>query len=826
VSVLSDIRFALRHCARHKATSAIIVAVLALGTGANTLIFSLFQAEFVRPAPAVPADPAHVRLWTQERATTTASPVPRRFTGLELDALTQRQEIFRAVAAWRADEVILTAGDSTGARAVSAQFVSPGFFSTLGVAPSVGRGLVSSRGGEEEMSAVLAHGVAEALFGSAAAAVGRWVEVNEVPVEVAGVAPPRFQGALKNGGAPALWLPMSARSALTGASFRWRTDEASLELAARLAPGVSRAQAAEIVRQVVVNHLPDSAARIGMTRTATVDALRAPPPGAAGREVRFAFALVFALGALILAIVCMNVSSLMVAAAVRRRHEIAARLSLGATRPRLIRQLVTESTILAVLGGAAGLVLAYWTLAWSTRTQFDGVDVMPDVGTFAFMLALAVVTGLLFGLSPALHATRGDVSDALRDSGGGATHRSRLQRGLVVAQIAASQPLLVLLGLMLSLIMTDYRPLAPAMSREVIAAEFHTLEQSPSPSTLGPRAVADLVERLAARPEVAAVVPAAAAFDIRGLFAIDRPSVTAGTDSGMTIVHLEGVAPGWFGVIDVPVLLGRDVAWADTTAEERPVVIGADLARALWGDGNPIGRRLSAPTLPGWGQDSVAYAVVGVYDASRRVPGMTWGGEQTTTNIPYRVYTAHGNRWDRARLLIRTRGPAVALLPALQRFVHAEAPTLPVRSMRTLAQLDEEGYLAALRLSALAGAGGLLALLLASLGLYGVIALAVRQRTREIGVRIAVGAPPMRVARLFLSDGLRSCLVAMAIGLPLSVAALRLAIATGGIVVPTATPYLIGGAISLALVGVTAIATWIPARRAALVDPTTALRTL
>ncbi len=824
VSVLSDIRFALRHCARHAATSAIIIAVLALGTGANALIVSLFQAEFVRPAPGVRADPAHVRLWTQESATNTASPVSRAFTGLELDALTQRHDIFAAVAAWRADDVILTAADSAGARAVSAQFVSPGFFSTLGVVPSVGRGLVSSRGDEEEMRAILAHRVAEALFGSAAAALGRWVKVNEVPVEIVGVAPPRFQGALKNGGAPALWLPFSARSSLTGASFRWRTDEASLELAARLAPGVSRAQAADLVRRVVLTHLPDSAARVGMTRSATVDALHAPPPGAAGRDVRFAFALVFALGALILAIACMNVSSLMVAAAVRRRHEIAARLALGATRPRLVRQLVTESTILAVLGGAAGLVLAYWTLAWSTRSQFDGVEVMPDVGTFAFMLGLAVVTGVLFGLSPALHATRRDVAGALRDSGGGATHRSRLQRGLVVAQIAASQPLLVLLGLMVSLVVTEYRPLSPSMSREVIAAEFHALEQSPSPSTLGPGAVAGLVERLVARPEVAAVVPAAAAFDIRGVFAIDRPSLTAGTDSGVTIVHLEGVAPGWFGVLGVPILLGRDVTWADTTAEERPVVIGANLARVVWGDVNPIGRRLSAPTLQGWGQDSVAYTVVGVYDADRRIPGMTWGGEQTTTNIPFRVYTAHGSRWERARLLIRTRGPALALLPALQRLVLAEAPALPVRSMRTLAQLDEEAYRATLRLSALAGAGGLLALLLASLGLYGVIALAVRQRTREIGVRIAVGAPPMRVARLFLADGLRSSLVAMAIGLPLSVAALRVAIATGRIVVPTATPFLIGGAIVLALVGVAAIATWIPARRAALVNPTTALR--
>src|SRR5204863_2359642 len=175
----------------------------------------------------------------------------------------------------------------------------------------------------------------------------------------------------------------------------------------------------------------------------------------------FAFTVMTTIAALILLVGWMNVSSLMVAAAVARRHEISVRLSLGASRSRLLRQLVTESTLLALAGGAIGLTLAWWTLSYMSRTEIDAVNITPDFATFAFVLALALITGIVFGLSPALHATRGDVANALRDSGTGASHRSRLQRAFVVAQIALSQPLLVLLGTMLALILADYHSLSP-----------------------------------------------------------------------------------------------------------------------------------------------------------------------------------------------------------------------------------------------------------------------------------------------------------------------------------------------------------------------------
>ena len=216
--------------------------------------------------------------------------------------------------------------------------------------------------------------------------------------------------------------------------------------------------------------------------------------------------------------------------------------------------------------------------------------------------------------------------------------------------------------------------------------------------------------------------------------------------------------------------------------------------------------------------------VVGVYDATRRLPGMIWGGQSTRTDATARVYTAHGKNWQHDRLLVRTRGPAAPYLPELQRFVRARAPSLPVSSMMTLEQVDARAYRSALQVAGLAGAGGALALLLASLGLYGVISLAVRQRTREIGVRIAIGARPMEVARMFLASGVRASLVALALGLPLSIAALRIGMSQGVVIAPKVNPYLIGVVIAPVLLAVASAATWVPARRAALVDPARTLR--
>lgn len=831
LSIASDARFALRYFSRHKATTAIIVAVLALATGANILIFSLFQGMFLRPAPQVPQDPAHALVWMQERPTRTASWDLIDLTGTQLGRLAERRETFASVAAWVEEYVIVAGGDSAGARNAPVTFVTPNFFTTIGVPITRGRNLRSPQETDgsftADHSAVMAEIPAEQLFGSPEQALGKRVLVNKIPVEIVGIAPRGFRGATRDDVEPVLFIPLSARSDLIGTHARWMDDERTLRVLARLAPGASFAQATAVAQQVAIATLPDSADRVGMTRMAEVRHLGAVPPWDAGLEIVLIFTLLGALGLLILLVGWMNVSSLMVAAAVARRQEIAVRLALGASRFRIIRQLVTESTIISIVGATGGAIAAFWLLSMVSAADVNGVNPAPDVGTFVFVFVLAVATGILFGLSPALHATRkkDGVAGAIRDSGQGATRRSRLQRTLVVAQIALSQPLLVILLIVLKMVSADYQPIAPETSRAVIGATFRpNLDERQA--ALGPQLVEDLIPRIASRPEVHVVVPASAGIGVRGVHVPDREGRIAAGDSVPTVrtLHLEGAAPGWFGVLDVPILLGRDVMLADTASTDRPVVIGADLAQAFYGDANPLGQILYSPPLGGQGQDSIAMRVVGVYDSRVKVPGMVWAGTTSRSTIPYRIYTAHGKAWQKGRLLIRTRGPAAGYLPDLQRFVIAEAPQLPISSIQTLQQMDEQEYRVTVRVSLLAGLGGLIALTLASLGLYGVVALSVRQRTREIGIRIAVGADPMQVARMFLASGVKSAVVGLAIGLPVTLAVLQVLISQGEMRMPETLPMFIGVVIAVVLMAVAAIATWIPARRAAHVDPGQTLR--
>ena len=817
-ALAADLRFAVRYFARHKAIVAIIVVVLALGTGANTLIFSIFQSEFLRPAPAMPDIDAHARFVARERLTKTGSWERRDFTYVELQTLASRRDLFSDVTGWTQDEVIL-GGDSTAARGMDAQFVTPNYFRVVGASLAAGAGFAQHGTTGADLTAVMAYAVAEQTFGSPAVAVGRRILVNEVPVRIVGVAPFRFQGALRNMDEPGLWIPLSARADLLRVSPRWLETEASMGLLARMARGASHEQATAFARQIVNNTLPDSAQRVGMARNAFVLGMNERMPGADFYELLMAFGAISVIGILVLLVAWMNVSSLMVAAAVGRRHEIAVRLSLGASRLRILRQLVTESTLLALAGGALGSLLAWWVLVYITKTDVDGTNILPDFATFAFTFGIAIASGILFGLSPALHATRG-VAAALRDSGAGTTTRSRLQRTFMAAQIMLSQPLLVLLGAMVSLVISDYKPLAEDMSRRVIEVRARPLQKTGALSQRG-EGVDSLIFRIRQRPEVVGAVPGSNAFAFRS---VATPGVPAEIDTMRHIVHIEGTSPGWFSVLDVRLVFGTDVAWADTSATDWPVVIGSDMARAMFGDVNPVGRTLASPGLTQFQQDSIVMRVVGVYDATQQLPGMVFNGATARTNSPFRAYTARGKHWRHDLILVRTGGPAEPFLPELQKFVRAVAPTLPVSSMRTLEQINNQEYLVTVRVAMLAGAGGALALLLASLGLYGVVSLAVQQRTREIGIRIAVGANPRRVAQMFLASGVRVSIVALLLGLPLSVAGLKIALSQAVIIAPGVNAYLIGAVIAVLLLLVASGATWLPARRAARVDPATTLR--
>ena len=814
-----DVRFAFRHFARTPLTATTLVLVLALGIGVNSALFSILQTLTMRPAPAVPADDALVRIRGIEVVRAEGRLLTRGISMPEIDDLASRRETFAAVAAYGIDEMMLDVGDGSDARAVRGHFVSPNFFGTLGVRPVIGPGLPAVRTDDvpgAELVAMISHKLWEQL-GADSATIGRVIRVSDVPVRIVGVAPPGFQGPVIESGLPMLWLPMAARVQLnrtTAHAFASR-DSTLFEAIGRLAPNATMDQASAIARVVAAAWAPDSI-RVSNAREHSGDVvpLRGFTEVSDDGEVLAIGALLGTGALLILLVACTNVSALLVGAAVARRREIAIRLSLGASRFRVIQQLVTETSLIALAGGALGLTI-YWWITRLVAWLVADIGIGPDLGTVAFTAFIALGTGVVFGLSPALHATRLDVSRALKDSSG-TSSRSRLQRGFIVAQIMLTQPLLVAIAMTIGIVLSEIGATrATGLADRIIHVQFGTYGAAGSREEKFAR-IADLMVKVAALPGVQEVVPQSSAFDVANVrvHAADRGSGPRAQEAVQA--HIEGTAPGYFAFQGIRMLRGRELHANDTARRgDMPVVVDAEFARAFWGAADPIGRRLELTSRQNQQQAARSAIVVGVFD---------------TTGTPIRgagrVYTAQGARWRRDTYLVRTTGPGTATIPAIRQLVRTTVPDIPVyrNGIATLEQLDRIERNEVLQISAGVAGGGVLALLLASIGLYGVVALAVRQRHREIGVRVALGARPGQVIRIFFMSGVRLSIVGLALGLPLSVVALYLIASSFADYVPLNMP-LVGVGIALVVVGVASLASWIPARRAAVVDPVVAIRT-
>ena len=816
-TLVSDVRFAWRHFSRTPLTAITLVLVLSLGIGVNSALFSILQALTMRPAPGVPANDALVRIRGTKLIRADGRLQPRELSVPEVNDLASHRETFSAVAGWGMDQMMLDLTDGSDPRAVRGHFVTPNFFPTLGIRPVIGPGLPA--GGTDdapgaELALVIAHDLWEQI-GADTAVIGRVVRLNDVPVRIVGVAPPKFHGAIREPGMPSLWLPLAARAAITRSTPHALAsrDSTILEAFARLTPGVTVGQATAVLRVVAPTWAPEQA-RSGEPAEYSGDVV--PLRGFSDLltdDDGIAIVALLGTGALlILLVACTNVSALLVGAAVARRREIAIRLSLGASRFRVIRQLLTESSLIALAGGALGLTLYWWITRLVAWLLFDE-GLGPDFMTVGFTTVVALGTGIMFGLSPALHATRVDVSSALKDSGGGTSSRSRLQRTFIVAQIVLTQPLLVAIAMVIGVVIYESgRQVDDPMAQRVVRVQFGIYRPPGSKDTKLVR-IRETMDRVASQPGVEAVVPEASAFDV-GDFRV-HPGDRGNGPRAQEIVraHLEGTAPGYFAFQRIPMLRGRELVASDTAGREMAVVIDSDFARGFWGSADPIGKRLQM-TSRRHKQDPRTAVVVGVFD-STHAPLRGTG----------RVYTADGARWRRETFLVRTRGPGTTVIPAIRQLARATVPDIPIygNGIATLAQLADRERAEVLQVSAGASAGGLLALLLASIGLYGVVALAVRQRHREIGIRVALGARPRQVIGMFFASGVRLSMLGVICGLPLSVIALYVIATSFADYVPLNMP-LVGLAIAAVVVGVASLASWIPARKAAVVDPLVAMR--
>lgn len=514
---------------------------------------------------------------------------------------------------------------------------------------------------------------------------------------------------------------------------------------------------------------------------------------------------------LILLIACANVSALVVSAAVARRQEIAVRLSLGASRRRVIRQLVTESTLLALAGGALGLTI-YWAVIRSLSAIPEVDFVKPSLATVGLTMLVALATGILFGLTPAFHATRAGVGEVLKSTTQGATRRSRLQARFVIAQIALTQPLLMVFGSLVGGQLLERQIVLPKGIAErvlVLRSDWRSIQGTDQQRAAQ---LERLEGALRATPSVVGVLP-------NNNFQLTTR--LAARDSGLSAAaartipaSIYTIREGYFALLGAPLVRGSDAALSDSS---NSIIISSTLARELWGETDPIGRRF-AQTIPGTStnaEQSRDFIVGGVYDARYIAKG--------TNNA--RVFRPRRG-WFNDEILIRTSGPALDLAKSIRRVGRETLPTAPIDASTTLAQLEAADGKEIRNMWLIAVGSLSIVLLLTSIGLYGVVALAVEQRRREIGVRLALGARAGQVIRMFCTDGLRIGIVSLAIGLSLSFAGVALLRANTVQPPGTTEPSLwaVAAFMVVLVLTVALVATFLPARRVSKVDPMLALR--
>jgi len=811
-TLLQDLRYAARALIKSPGFTTVAVLTLGLGIGANTAVFTLVNAALFRTPPG--ASP-HELMWLAATRDFPEQPgrprsYQRRFSLPEYRDYAAGSSAFTGLSAYQ--DAALALGSGGEPERINGMLVSGNYFQVLGLVPAAGRFFVpeEDRDPGAHPVVVLSHGLWRHRFGSDSAIVGKDITVNGRRFMVVGVAPAGFVG-IQLGEPADLFTPLAmiAVAMPRSADLLEQRNAGWLQIIGRLKPGVTVAAAGKDIATL--------AARLAQTYPEVLQGTSAEVAPLSGgldpsnrSEALPIFVLLMAVPAVVLLIACANVANLLLARAAGRRREIGIRLALGATRGRLMRQLLTESVVLALCAGAAGMVLSFWLndvlLAVSRAPTEIELALKPDARVLAFTIAVAVVTGVLFGLAPALGATRPDVVPALKERLG----RSRLARAFVMAQVALSLILLVTAGLFLRSLdkALDVNPGFDPVNR--IALSFDLGIQGYTDRQRG-TFYARLLERVRALPGVEAA-SLGSPLPMSGRIIGSAVSIEGvDPDAGAVPVTLGSFAPQYFATLGVPLLRGRDFATTDLAGAPLVVIVNETLARRLWPNQDPLGRRLRL-----YGREEPLREVIGVAKDGKY--------DELTENPRGFLYLPERQHADLSdiSLIVKTTSDPRPLAGALTTAVHELDATLPIFRLETLQQalrnrLDKERGA-----SSLLGVFGTLALLLAALGLYGVMAYAVSQRTREIGIRVALGARQADVLRQFVGEGVRLAVVGVAIGLALSVMLTRIiAQFLYGVTATDATTFA-AGAVVLCVVAVAA--SWLPARRAARVDPMVALR--
>ncbi|HEX3236411.1 MAG TPA: ABC transporter permease [Gemmatimonadales bacterium] len=816
-AVASDLRYAFRGMRQRPGFAAVAVLTLALGIGATTAIFSVVNGVLLRPLPYQrPEQLVMIWGWREQKAQAELS-VP------EYCEMREQAHSFQGVAAFAGGSVNLT-GSGTPER-LQMGYVTAEALPLLGVAPAIGRGLTTDDDLPGHSPVVLlSDGVWRRRFGADRSVIGRTVILDDATTTIVGVMPPGFQLPLHFAGSEMeLWGPLQLDPATDRSVRGWHF----LQMIGRLRPGVDAAAAerevaglAHRMRDAYPNdYLPGFTASVRPVDDQVVGAARP--------------AILLLLGAvgLLLLIACANVASLLLARAESRQREMALRSALGAGRGRIVRQLITESVALATIGGLVGLLLAAWGVrglilaAPSSVPRLGAIEVDGWVLTFAAAASLSAA--LLFGLVPVLHAGRVDLATTLAEGGrwgsSGAAGQ-RFRRGLVVGQIALALVLLIGAGLLVQSFLR-VRGVDPGFDPEHLLTARIELTSVRYPHSPEIRALYDnLLRRVRAIPGVtsaAAVraLPMTGQTDIGDWsFVIEGAFSTPPAPGDWHPADWEVVTPDYFRTMRIPVLQGRGVEPEDRLDAPGAVVINQTLARKVWPGGNALGQRV---LLGGGAVDSVWRTVVGIVGDVRR-RGLS-DEPRPEMFLPHAQFPAGTGTAARSLYLaVRASGSPARLAPALRAALDEVDPNIPLSEVQTMEQALGS-WTAERRLTMLLVTGfALVALTLGAVGIYGVMAHQVVRRSREIGIRMALGAVPREILLLVLSQGGWLASVGIAAGLAGALVATRLIEALLFQVRPTDPMTFLATALVLAVV--TVLASLVPAVRATRVNPIETLR--
>ncbi|HEY2798039.1 MAG TPA: ABC transporter permease [Thermoanaerobaculia bacterium] len=799
------VRHAFRTLRRAPGFSAAAILMLGLGIGANTAIFSLMDAVVLRPLPAVGAPAALVNL----KGETVSYPQYRTLAADARGTLRLAASQTRAMSLTGSGEPSIVGG----------ALASGNYFDVLQARPALGRFFGPSEEGPGHPVVVLSHSLWRSQFGADASVLGRSVRLNGVPFTVIGIAPEGFRG-VRFGDYPDLWVTIGAMPSLaTGGLARLNIESRHwgwLRPFGRLEPGVTLSGA----RAAVVTILARDAAAHGEEFDAApwslVPTLRVaaglgnePSPGQL-------FGILAAAVAAALLIACANLANLLLARAAGRAREIAIRRALGASKGRLVGQMLTESVLLALCGGGIGLLAASWTISAMTHLDLPGGFTLalfrPELGTraLAFALFVSALTGVAFGILPALQASRVSIDAVLRSTASSIAPRSAARAVFLGAQVALCLALLACAGLL-------GRSLVNALATDV---GFHPAGVTLAQVRLGlqrydlPHAAAfveELPRRLESRPGIASVswtglVPLSGERSIE-TFEAEGYSPAKGERPEAEVA---GVGAGYFRTLGIPMVAGREFESGDRAGAQPVAVVNEAMAKRYWPGGSPIGRQLTI---------DVPRRIVGIARDSRFA-----GLSDPATPLAYApVLQMQTAALDQQTLLVRAEPDPTAAAALIRSEIRALDPALPVTELSSYDDLIAARLLPQRAGAALVALFGTLSLLLAAFGIYAVVSCAVAQRTREVGIRIALGARPSEVRGLVVRQSAAPILVGLAVGIALAAAAARLLAGFLYGVAPV-DPISFGAAtLVLAVSGLAAAS--VPAWRASRIDPITAIRT-